>query len=293
MLVERAVAPVDEVAVLHRVVGHVQVVVAVAVGVERADGEPERGFERNETGLRRRIDELRDAVAVGVSVVAVVAIVGRLQIARPAEDFDPSPDARFGVRRLFAARRVAIEPELDVIGDVQVEVAVAVGVGPCGRRRPLVPIHTGKRRDVVERSIAVVPVQPVRAPIRDVDVGIPVVVVIRHRRPDAAAAIAETRCRRDVGETRHAGAADPIVPVQAVRGPLRLFPRGSLNEVKVGVPVVVVVQPGGPGAERIDDVVGVGVPGDLDDVQTRLGRYVREVRCGRFRSRGLGGISRA
>ena len=74
---------------------------------------------------------------------------------------------------------LALDVEDQVMADVQVEVAVAVEVGPGRRCRPVaIAAQAGLRGHVLERSVAPVAEQGVRPPPRDEQVGMAVVVVV-------------------------------------------------------------------------------------------------------------------
>ncbi len=288
LLDERSVSLIDEQQVLHRVVGHVDVVVAVRIGIQDPYGDPVRRFERHQAGGLGRFDELRDTVAVRIPVVSVVPVGRRLEIARPAEDLHAAPDTGLRVRGLFAACRVAIEAEIDVVRHVQVEVAVEVGVGPRRRRRPVRTPHARAGGDIGKRPVAVVAVQPVGTPVRHVEIGVAIVVVVRDGDSDAPVPVAEPCRRGHVLEFRHAvPVVIAVIPVQPVGRSLGCVLRGALDEVQIGIAVAVVVQPGAAGPQRVDDVVGIRAAGHLDDVEPRGGGDVHEVRR-RVRLAGLG-----
>src|SRR5205085_10282674 len=86
---------------------------------------------------------------------------------------------------LLAAAPVGGERPVDVARDEQVEGAVVVVVEEAGAGTPAAAADPGALRHVGEGAVAVVAIQRVAAVAGDVEVGVPVVVVIgrRHAHP--------------------------------------------------------------------------------------------------------------
>lgn len=156
------------------VVGDVHVDVAVAVQVRGQDAQS-IGFGRvGHAHFGGRVDER--AVAAIVEEVVVAAA----QSERADHHLDlvaPSIGALAGEHLRQRASHV--------VGDVQVQVAVSVGVEKGRSGAPARVGHTGLLTDFLERAVATIAVERVEAEIGDVQVDVSVVVVVG--RTDAAA----------------------------------------------------------------------------------------------------------
>ena len=88
------------------------------------------------------------------------------------------------------AQRVGVAGvPLQVVADIEVEVAVVVQVGPGRRRRPVaVAAEPGTRGDVLEAAVAEVVVEGIGPPSGDEEVGAAVVVVVADGDPVPVAA---------------------------------------------------------------------------------------------------------
>ena len=266
---EAAVALVHEVGVLERVIGHVQVVVPIAIGIEETYAQPEVGFACLEPGLPRVLRERGNPVSVRVAVVAIEHVGLGDQVAWAAVNLDAAPHARrSSVGQRLGAGGVALEGEFDVVRDVEVEVAVVIHVAPARGHPPVIVVHTRLRTDVGEGPVAVVAVQPVGPPVGEVDVGVAVVVVVADGRAEAPAGVSQSRGFGDVGERRDPVAVRvTVVSEQDVgRTVVRVRRTRTLREEKVGIPVAVVVQPRSTDAQRADDVVDGFTPTHQQDV---------------------------
>ena len=91
--------------------------------------------------------------------------------------------------------------ELDVVGDVQVQVAVAVDVQKAGPGADLLAVaDAGRGGHVGERAVAVVAVQHVRAEVAHVEVRVAVVVVVADGDAQPVAGVRHARRSADVRE---------------------------------------------------------------------------------------------
>ena len=151
------------------------------------------------------VDELAAIVAEGV-------VGHRLEVDRAAHVLA----VRLG---MLAAERGGLVVA-KVMADVEVEVAVAVEVGEGGRGRPVaVAAQPRGLGDLLERAIAPVPVERVRSPAGDEQVGQAVVVEVARRHAVAVAALErpDPGRARDVLEGAVAAVAEEVVAVAAGR----------------------------------------------------------------------------
>src|SRR6202034_2854575 len=92
-----------------------------------------------------------------------------------------------GFGRALADIRVRGIP-LEVVANVEVEVAVVVEIGERGRGWPVaIAPETRTIRDVLEGSITMIPVKSIRSPAGNEEVGVPVVVEVADGHPVAVA----------------------------------------------------------------------------------------------------------
>src|SRR5436309_2084214 len=83
-----------------------------------------------------------------------------------------------------------LQRDVDVRGDVQIQVAVAVGVEESGSGVPAGRLDTRLRGDVLEGAVAAVAIEHVGAEVREQDVGPAVAVVVGHRDATSPPALA-------------------------------------------------------------------------------------------------------
>ena len=100
----------------------------------------------------------------------------------------------------LVVERGPIEFELDVVCDVEIEVAVEVVVGECRADCPAIVIDFGERSDISEAAPAVVAEQGVTTPARDVEIVVPVEVIVGRRGPHAPSLQARAATCCCVGE---------------------------------------------------------------------------------------------
>ena len=196
--------------------------------------------------------------AVAVEVIGLRIVVPRSRIVAAAAD---------------GRRAVVLVGEIDVIGDEQVERAIAVDVQEIGARaEEVAPADAGAGRHVGERSVAVVVVQDVGAEVIAVQVGLSIVVVVADGHAHPVARIAHAGRLRRVRESESVQVA-----VQGILGGAldRSAPqRPAVQEVDVDQPVAVEVKGGQTRGNRLGNVVppaaAVGVsegdPGLLGDI---------------------------
>ena len=185
---KRPVTLIDPKMVALPVVGHVDVHPAV-IGQVQADGAETLGSlaSRGRTDARLRGD-LHECPVPRVAVQRVRHAV---------------EDPRAAVVRgagVGAARLVDRQVVVDVVDDVQVEMAVAVVVAEDRAGAPVIPDDARAPRDVHERPVAVVTVEPVRSIIRHVNVRVAVVVDVPDRYALTPSRISETAAGGLVGE---------------------------------------------------------------------------------------------
>ena len=103
---------------------------------------------------------------------------------------------------------------LDVAGDVEIQIAVAVGVEERAARAPAAGGHSGAGGHVLERAVAAVAEQGVRAPVRDVEIETAVAVEIADARAAAPRREVDARLLRDVLELPAAEIAIERIPMR-------------------------------------------------------------------------------
>ena len=128
----------------------------------------------------------------------------------------------------LAELRQGVEPHVDVVGDEQVEPAVAVVVGERRTGRPSRIADARLRGDVRERAVAVVAIQPVRAEAGDVQIVPAVVVEVGGDGAHAPPGVADARLVGDVDE-RAVAAIPPQLAARASRSRLRVATVGALT----------------------------------------------------------------
>ena len=188
-------------------------------------------------------------------------IVIALKTARPAHHIHAAILALFVTGLLRSGHRRMRKIETNISGDKQVETTVAVVIAERGPGMiahyvgiSAVQAHAGSRRDIGERAVVVVVVQPICAKIRHIQIRPAIVVVVSDSNPEPPAVIGDARFGRNVGKR-------PIVIVVEQRrmrwcglAGLRVE-RGSVDKINVEPAIVVVVQQSDTGALRFDDDV--------------------------------------
>ncbi len=175
-------------------------------------------------------------------------VSGAFQAARPALYIQPTERADGE----FAEAGQAVEMEVDVVGDHQVDEAVVVVVAEGRAGGIAIVAHAGFGRDVGKCAVAIVAIEDIRAQAGDVEIGPAIIVIVTHR-----ATIGETGCG-DSGLVSHIGKrAIVVVVVKSAARFLMLqshFHGGSVGEVEVGPAVTIVVDEQDPAAHRLRNV---------------------------------------
>ena len=207
------------------VVGDIDVLPAVAVGVEADEAE---------TGGESRCDAsgLADVAEGSVGLVMEQDVVDRPEGLGAAE-----------VRRAVLTRAQLVGAVINVAGDVKVEKTIAVEVAEGGRGRPAVHVGSGRGGDVGEGAVPQVAIETVGAVVAHVHVDPAIVVDVADRDAHAVAGVAQTRLSGDVGI-----AAVLPAPEEAVGRPVRdtrLWQDVvAVGQVDVEIAVVVEVEKG-------------------------------------------------
>ena len=250
------------------VVRHVDVEVTVEVRVAhreteavpegRVDSGPQGGVgeaepsERVEDVRRGRVVVVRAAV-VGFAVVVEALDLDRV---RPAE----------------------------VVHDIEVELAVAVGVEHRGARGPARIAHLELRGLVREGAVPVVHVHDVRSDVGHEQVRVPVPVEVPAGRAHAIRGAAHPRFLGHVREAQGASRLG-VVPKEAVPGALdalgRLAQDPPLDQIEVEVAVAVVVEHGDAAAHDLGEAVPVGAVRHVHEVHASRGADLAEPDGGR------------
>ena len=178
-----------------------------------------------------------DVLERAVALVAIERVLATRKARRPA-----------GHRHAFVSAQPRVgcgrggEIEVDVVGDEQVETAVAVVVDERRARSPSEPrvLQAGALGQLGKRSVAVVAIQAVLAVVGDEQVLVAVIVVVARGGALAPAVRADARPGRHVLER-----AVAFVAIQVRRWLATLrepFERGAVDEEDVQSAVVVVVE---------------------------------------------------
>ena len=176
---------------------------------------------------------------------------------------------------------VLLVGEVEVVGDVEIEIAVGIHVQEAGPGADLVASRdAGRVCHVGERPVAVVAIENVGAEIVHVEVRKAVVVVVAHCHPQAVCRLAQPRVQGDIGEVPAAIAAIQRM-ARLRRG--RAIAEGNAAEKKnVEIPVGVVVERSQTGADGFDDVMAaaaaVGVDKGDAGLRSRIVQLNRERR---------------
>ena len=272
-VVERAVAAVQEQEIRVHVVGDEDVDQAVVVDVGRHHAEAVAVVAR--LGRRTFVLVLVAGSSISCSSVITLSIdVGERAIAvvvveqvldgldRPRRRVEP--DLLLGVADPVMV--FGIIPAA-VVGHVDVEVSVVVVIEHGAAGRPVGCVDAGRLADVLERAVAVIEVQDVRAVVAQEDVLVAVVVDVAG--DDAVAEAAEAEPGR-LGHVLEMVAAQVLVePVRALFGGAQRQERGG-GEVDVEQAVVVVVEDGHARAVGRGEVLLVGHARKVHEVDARL-----------------------
>src|SRR5215469_9578388 len=150
---------------------------------------------------------------------------------------------------------------MDVIGDKQVDVAVAIVVNESASGAPplLLTPQSRASRYVREGSVAIVSIKNILAKVRTENVVEAVVVVIANANPRSPTLMVKTRFFRDISERSVA-----IVLIQSVGGAFgSTLEPGATEDKNVHPPVIVVVNEGATATRRLQNVF-FGVHASVD-----------------------------
>src|SRR5437762_712614 len=149
---------------------------------------------------------------------------------------------------------VALDCEIEIVGDEKVEAAVAVVVDPGGTGAPAGVVDAGFGCDVGKGAVAIVVIEDVAAEVGDVKILKAVVVVIADGDSHAVADVADAGFFGDIDEMELAGFGEHVAE-QAIAGLpagwgrefgapriLRGIKSGALDEVDVEGAIVVVIE---------------------------------------------------
>ena len=237
---ELAAAQVAPEEVRYRVVGDEEVDVAVGIEVGGQDTEALGEDSAAHGDPRRAGDVLKPAAAaveverVGSPIVFVgMAVGGGLLLAAGAGLVDPG----------------VVE---QVVGDVEVQQAVAVDVGEAGTRAPEGSPCPGGGCSIAEGAVAVIDVEHVTAEVGDVEVRVAIIVDIADREGGAVVPVADPGQVGYVDKASLAGVAEQaIAGVAGSVGPGRVAV--ALHEVEVEVSVSIVVEPPGSAVDCLGE----------------------------------------
>ncbi len=188
---------------------------------------------------------------IGEGTVAIVVIEGGNaggQAARAAVDRNSFPIAV----RVFAGLRNRFGVELEVVGDEEIEAAVAVVIDEGAAGAPTISgmKKSGLLRDIGEGAVAIVVIEDVLAPVGQKQIVEAVVIVVADGNGGGPSVASEAGFFGDVDKGTVA-----IVFVEAVGGSRRrAFQTGAAEKKNVEPAIVVVVDKRAATADRFDDV---------------------------------------
>ncbi len=171
------------------------------------------------------------------------------------EGFDASILAE-GKGNVVAAGLV-LEVVMNVTGDEQVKLAVAIVISPGGASGPVPESYAGGFGDIGECAVVVVVVEAILAKVADVDVRPAVVIVVADGDAEAPAVIADTGLGCDVGECAVVVVVEESGVWSGAHAVECVF-CASVDEVDVEPTVIVVVEKSDTGTDGVDDGFLVG-----------------------------------
>ena len=272
-------------------VAEVDVQVAVLVEVRPAGRGGVGGRADPEAGGRRLVDELPAARAAGAVVaeqqvrhpvvLGIVPVVGQVEVevavvvvVRPGAAravvavVETVADGRREILEGLGARHAVIEAVGALVGQVEVQPAVAVVVAPGGSQAALGVLDAHGRRHVHEQPLAGIPaVLPVVAEegvgaavvVDQVEIMVAVVVVVAPGAAHGVAVVADAGAIEGCHVLEH-----PLAGQQGILAVVAVEAVGAVvAEVEVQVAVVVVVDPGH--RARAAAVVGAGGGADVGE----------------------------
>ncbi len=143
---------------------------------------------------------------------------------------------------------------MHVSGNKQIQPPIAVVVAPRCSGRPVAKLHAGLLRNVGKRSVVIVVVQPILAPVGNKNIRPAIVVVVGHRCANTPAVVGYTGFGCYVGKC----SVVIVVEERCVRRCLFAVERiegGAVDDVNIEPAVVVVIDQAHAGAIGFNDVL--------------------------------------
>ena len=187
-----------------------------------------------------------------VAVVAVERVAGSGETAGAALDGNSPVLAH----RSFAELRQVVQLECHVVGDEEIEIAIAVVIGPGGSRGEARVSDACFGGDVFEGPITAVTVKPIGAKTGDVQVVIAVIIIIRDRHSHRPSRVRHSCVGRHVLECPISTIAVERSVRSGAAGQSR-FDRVRIYQIDIEPAVVVEVKQGNASAHALDNVTFV------------------------------------
>jgi hypothetical protein len=171
--------------------------------------------------------------------------------------------------------RVIVQPIVEVVDDVEVQIAVSIEIEEAGAGAPFrgPTGNAGRGRHIRERAVSVVAVQDVGTESRHIEVEITVVVIVS----DGNAGFVGALPGAIAGHSGLLGhvleRAVPVVMVEGVRGAW-----GPIDEIQIRKTVIVVVNPGDARTKRLHHVFLRRGPRLVHEVDFGFGGHIHELR---------------
>src|ERR1039458_4711009 len=267
LLAEGAVVVVAKQQAGRGIARHVDVGPSVVIEIRGHSGQPVAAFRRGDAGTFRYVLEST------IAVVVIQQMRLRRQAARSTVHRNALPVATGDLPR----RLPRLEVELQVVGDEQVQVAIAVVIheGAAGSPSYSRREQTRLFGDIGERAVSIIAVENVLAPGSGKDVVNAIVIIVCDGDAVRPTRARESGLRGDIGE-----GAIPVVLVQPVGGPRRrAFQARAAEHEDIQPAVVIVIEEGDAAAHRFDDVqVAVDAAVNHRFAQARVRGHVRKAR---------------
>ncbi len=171
------------------------------------------------------------------------------------------------------APQVALLGPLNIIGDEQVQLSVAIVIHPRGAGAEAGVLDSGCRGHVFEFAVALVMKEMVASESGDVDVVASVVIIVRHGYADAIHFHIQAAAARNIGER--------AVMVVAIKGgsaaPAARHPVFSVHQQDVDPAVAVGIEKRSAGAECLRQIFLSGLSGVVDELDPGLSRYISKL----------------
>src|SRR5580658_924006 len=180
-----------------------------------------------------------------------------LQAARPTTHLLASKRTECVSPAIFRRRGKIFAVVMQISGDKQIQPPIAVVVAPCGAGMPcrrIVERYAGLLGNIGKRSVVIVVVEAVLAPVRHKDIGPAVVVVVRNGHAETPAVVGHAGLGRHVGERavvvimKQRRVGRRLLAVERIKG-------RAVDDINIEPAVVVVVDQPHAGALGLDDVL--------------------------------------